>query len=81
MHVAKGSKSEKFSFIGKATTANRLDEYSWSNSRQSFTFGFSSTNQYSVQLIYEKLPSDISDRHVLLLDPILGTGKTRNYAI
>lgn len=27
-----------------------------------------------VQLIYEKLPKDISDRHVLLLDPILGTG-------
>lgn len=26
------------------------------------------------QLIYEKLPNDISDRHVLLLDPILGTG-------
>ncbi|KAJ1390365.1 Uridine kinase-like, partial [Sesbania bispinosa] len=25
------------------------------------------------QLIYEKLPKDISDRHVLLLDPILGT--------
>ncbi|KAK6123848.1 hypothetical protein DH2020_042415 [Rehmannia glutinosa] len=25
------------------------------------------------QLIYEKLPNDISDRHVLLLDPILGT--------
>ncbi|CAI0391390.1 unnamed protein product [Linum tenue] len=26
------------------------------------------------QLIYEKLPKDIADRHVLLLDPILGTG-------
>lgn len=26
------------------------------------------------QLIYEKLPQDISKRHVLLLDPILGTG-------
>lgn len=26
------------------------------------------------QLIYEKLPNDISERHVLLLDPILGTG-------
>ncbi|MBA0580428.1 hypothetical protein Gorai_022644, partial [Gossypium raimondii] len=25
------------------------------------------------QLIYEKLPQDISERHVLLLDPILGT--------
>lgn len=27
-----------------------------------------------MQLIYEKLPNDISDRHVLFLDPILGTG-------
>nr|GEV42397.1 uridine kinase-like protein 4 [Tanacetum cinerariifolium] len=26
------------------------------------------------QFLYEKLPQDISDRHVLLLDPILGTG-------
>ncbi|XP_073098609.1 uridine/cytidine kinase UKL1, chloroplastic isoform X2 [Elaeis guineensis] len=25
-------------------------------------------------LIYEKLPGDISERHVLLLDPVLGTG-------
>lgn len=29
---------------------------------------------FTGQLIYEKLPSDISERHVLLLDPILGTG-------
>eukprot|EP00892_Ulva_mutabilis_P000898 jgi/Ulvmu1/10809/UM069_0045.1 len=27
-------------------------------------------------LIYEKLPQDIAERHVLLLDPILGTGNT-----
>lgn len=27
-------------------------------------------------LIYEKLPHDIAQRHVLLLDPILGTGNT-----
>lgn len=27
-------------------------------------------------LIYEKLPHDIARRHVLLLDPILGTGNT-----
>lgn len=26
------------------------------------------------QLIYEKLPNDISERHVLLLDPVLATG-------
>ncbi|KAK1272329.1 hypothetical protein QJS04_geneDACA012653 [Acorus gramineus] len=33
------------------------------------------------QLIYEKLPSDISERHVLLLDPVLGTGNSANQAI
>ncbi|CAM8941214.1 unnamed protein product [Rhodiola kirilowii] len=33
------------------------------------------------QLIYEKLPQDISDRHVLLLDPILGTGNSAVEAI
>ena len=27
-------------------------------------------------LIYEKLPHDIAHRHVLLMDPILGTGNT-----
>ncbi|KAH7686696.1 Uracil phosphoribosyltransferase protein [Dioscorea alata] len=30
------------------------------------------------QLIYQNLPKDISDRHVLLLDPILGTGSSRS---
>ncbi|KAG6486165.1 hypothetical protein ZIOFF_054735 [Zingiber officinale] len=33
------------------------------------------------QLIYEKLPKDISERHVLLLDPVLGTGNSANHAI
>ncbi|XP_022732926.1 uridine kinase-like protein 3 isoform X3 [Durio zibethinus] len=33
------------------------------------------------QLIYEKLPQDISQRHVLLLDPILGTGNSAVQAI
>ncbi|GKV44537.1 hypothetical protein SLEP1_g51710 [Rubroshorea leprosula] len=33
------------------------------------------------QLIYEKLPQDISERHVLLLDPILGTGNSAVHAI
>ncbi|KAF3777099.1 Uridine kinase-like protein 4 [Nymphaea thermarum] len=33
------------------------------------------------QLIYEKLPEDISKRHVLLLDPILGTGNSAVQAI
>jgi len=38
-----------------------------------------------MQLIYEKLPKDISERHVLLLDPVLATGNkflfTSNFAI
>ncbi|XVF76995.1 hypothetical protein PTKIN_Ptkin14bG0004500 [Pterospermum kingtungense] len=33
------------------------------------------------QLIYEKLPQDISERNVLLLDPILGTGNSAVQAI
>ncbi|KAG4964275.1 hypothetical protein JHK82_038497 [Glycine max] len=37
--------------------------------------------QSTFQLIYEKLPNDISDRHVLLLDPILGTGNSAVQAI
>ncbi|KAK8687158.1 hypothetical protein V6N13_085990 [Hibiscus sabdariffa] len=32
-------------------------------------------------LIYEKLPKDISERHVLLLDPVLGTGNSASHAI
>ncbi|KAI8013124.1 hypothetical protein LOK49_LG05G00007 [Camellia lanceoleosa] len=33
------------------------------------------------QLIYEKLPKDISETHVLLLDPVLATGNSANQAI
>ncbi|KAI9079443.1 hypothetical protein K1719_038525 [Acacia pycnantha] len=33
------------------------------------------------QLIYRKLPKDISERHVLLLDPVLGTGNSASQAI
>eukprot|EP01024_Parvocaulis_polyphysoides_P042756 TRINITY_DN3902_c0_g1_i2.p1 TRINITY_DN3902_c0_g1~~TRINITY_DN3902_c0_g1_i2.p1 ORF type:complete len:477 (-),score=52.82 TRINITY_DN3902_c0_g1_i2:194-1624(-) len=33
------------------------------------------------ELIYEKLPTDIKDKFVLLLDPILGTGYTASRAI
>ncbi|KAL7179468.1 hypothetical protein ACSBR1_042793 [Camellia fascicularis] len=33
------------------------------------------------KLIYEKLPKDISERHVLLLDPVLATGNSANQAI
>ena len=33
------------------------------------------------ELIYEKLPADIADRHVLLMDPILATGNSAARAI
>ncbi|KAJ3683547.1 hypothetical protein LUZ60_013774 [Juncus effusus] len=33
------------------------------------------------QLMYHNLPKDVSDRHVLLLDPILGTGNSAVQAI
>ncbi|XP_074296507.1 uridine/cytidine kinase UKL1, chloroplastic-like [Silene latifolia] len=33
------------------------------------------------QLIYEKLPTDIAERHVLLLDPVLATGNSACQAI
>jgi len=33
------------------------------------------------ELVYEKLPKDIQERHVLLMDPILGTGNTASRAI
>lgn len=32
-----------------------------------------------IKLIYEKLPKDISERHVLLLDPVLGTGELLSF--
>ncbi|GFR47521.1 hypothetical protein Agub_g9239 [Astrephomene gubernaculifera] len=35
----------------------------------------------SSEVIYEKLPADISERHVLLLDPLLSTGHTAVKAI
>ncbi len=33
------------------------------------------------ELIYEKLPADIAERHVLLMDPILATGNSAIRAI
>eukprot|EP00245_Coleochaete_scutata_P005936 TRINITY_DN19968_c0_g1_i1.p1 TRINITY_DN19968_c0_g1~~TRINITY_DN19968_c0_g1_i1.p1 ORF type:complete len:483 (-),score=81.72 TRINITY_DN19968_c0_g1_i1:1004-2452(-) len=36
---------------------------------------------YGKQLIYEKLPLDIKERHVLLLDPCLATGNSAVHAI
>ncbi|MEW5300765.1 MAG: hypothetical protein WDW36_003672 [Sanguina aurantia] len=40
-----------------------------------------SAQDQSADIIYEKLPSDVADRHVLLLDPILCTGRTACKAI
>jgi len=36
---------------------------------------------YGKQLIYEKLPTDITKRHVMLLDPILASGNSAIKAI
>ena len=33
------------------------------------------------EVVYERLPSDIAERYVLLLDPVLGTGRTAARAI
>ncbi|KAJ3683545.1 hypothetical protein LUZ60_013772 [Juncus effusus] len=33
------------------------------------------------QLMYHNLPKDVSHRHILLLDPILGTGYVKKYSI
>lgn len=33
------------------------------------------------EVIYERLPSDIAGRHVLLLDPLVGTGRTASRAV
>lgn len=33
------------------------------------------------EIVYEKLPQDIAERYVLLMDPILGTGNSAAHAI
>ena len=33
------------------------------------------------ELVYEKLPQDIAQRHVLLLDPVLATGTSAARAV
>ena len=38
-------------------------------------------NVVDKELIYEKLPADIAERHVLLMDPILATGNSAVKAI
>ncbi|KAL4377264.1 hypothetical protein GQ457_02G020620 [Hibiscus cannabinus] len=42
---------------------------------------FSFSHQHLPQLIYEKLPADISSRHVLLLDPVLASGNSAIKAV
>ena len=38
-------------------------------------------NLVEQEIIYEKLPADIAERHVLLMDPILATGNSAARAI
>eukprot|EP00929_Paragymnodinium_shiwhaense_P077793 TRINITY_DN4013_c0_g1_i1.p1 TRINITY_DN4013_c0_g1~~TRINITY_DN4013_c0_g1_i1.p1 ORF type:complete len:522 (-),score=85.84 TRINITY_DN4013_c0_g1_i1:169-1734(-) len=38
--------------------------------------GDKNSRSKQIELVYEKLPHDIADRHVLLMDPILATGRT-----
>ena len=38
-------------------------------------------NTVEEELVYEKLPSDIANRHVLMMDPMLGTGNSASRAI
>jgi len=53
------------------------------NSSNSPTHNGPSPNNHGDQydLIYEKLPKDIADRYVLLMDPILGTGNSASRCI
>jgi hypothetical protein len=76
VHAAKVSRSGKFWFIEKATMVSRfVCHLRVCLSRCRSFISCSLTYPLTIQqLIYEKLPNDISDRHVLLLDPILGTG-------
>ena len=41
----------------------------------------SSSGTMEQELVYEKLPADIAQRHVLLMDPILATGHSAERAI
>jgi hypothetical protein len=78
-HVVKVSRLGRFLFIEKVITVSRfvplylglyVHVFHFLGSDFFLLFYVSITGQ----LIYEKLPTDISERHVLLLDPILGTG-------
>jgi len=72
-HAAKASKLGKFLFTEKVTMVNRF-VICVLGYICVFISGSLTDPLIIEQLIYEKLPKDISDRHVLLLDPILGTG-------
>jgi len=78
-HVVKVSRLGKYLFIEKVTTVSRFVPIFGSvcmcfiSLVLTFLLLIKSAS-FTGQLIYEKLPSDISERHVLLLDPILGTG-------
>jgi uridine kinase len=43
--------------------------------------GSSTNNNGGNLVIYEKLPRDIAERHVLLMDPVLTTGHTATKAV
>ncbi|KAK4360789.1 hypothetical protein RND71_019741 [Anisodus tanguticus] len=58
-------------------TCAPLDKYTYS----SLIFQIVYVQQRFKMLIYEKLPSDIASRHVLLLDPVLASGNSAVKAI
>lgn len=61
--------------IGEAARANGIAH------RQSEVVGGRFARFGDEELVYEKLPKDIADRHVLLMDPILGAGSSAIRAI
>jgi hypothetical protein len=51
------------------------------NGSRNASMAAGNTCGFAEELIYEKLPQDIADRHVLLMDPILGAGTSAVRAI
>ncbi len=51
------------------------------NGSRNASMAAGTTRGFAEELIYEKLPQDIADRHVLLMDPILGAGTSAVRAI
>lgn len=62
----------------KHSAANGLNGHTPGKCRGTCKVGDTVVEQ---ELIYEKLPGDIAERHVLLMDPILATGKSAGRAI